>query len=200
MSLASDDNDIMSYISSVSGMDDLPPLPIGMLGPPPISSYPITGIAQAQKYAPHSFANEQTHVACGNIYGEQHHPFGTGNQQQQAMQQQQHPPSLEYLLNELPTLSPQHFPAEPATPEASKVQKLLGKEKYRNPVHAVELANELAMVIIGRSVMLRSGLGAGTGEISGKLLALDETKIEEIHDIIKRQFRGKSKTSAKKLG
>ncbi len=51
-------------------------------------------------------------------------------------------------------------------------------------MHAVD---ELAMVIIGRSVMLRSGLGAGTGEISGKLLALDETKIEEIHDIIKRQ-------------
>ncbi len=67
MSLASDDNDIMSYISSVSGMDDLPPLPIGMHDPPPI---PVTDNVQAQKYAPHS---EQTHVACGNIYGEQHH-------------------------------------------------------------------------------------------------------------------------------
>lgn len=119
----------------------------------------------AQKYAPHSFANEQTHVACGNIYGEQHHPFGTGNQASNR------PCSNNSTL--VACFPHCHFPAEPAIPEASKVQK---------PVHAVELANELAMVIIGRSVMLRSGLGAGTGGQTSSL-GWDKNR---------RQFRGKA--------
>ncbi len=95
-------------------------------------------------------------------------PFGTGNQASNR------PCSNNSTL--VACFPHCHFPAEPAIPEASKASKV------QKPVHAVELANELAMVIIGRSVMLRSGLGAGTGGQTSSL-GWDKNR---------RQFRGKA--------
>ncbi len=59
--------------------------------------------------------------------------------------------------------------------------------KYQEVTKAGELAVQLAVVLFGTETMRRSGLSGN----QGKLKALDDEKMSEIEDIIKRVYRGK---------
>ena len=75
---------------------------------------------------------------------------------------------------------------QPRIPVQQKIQKLLCSARYRGLEKAGELAVQLAVLLIGEGVMKRSGLG----DHQGKLRPLDENKMGEIEDIIKRVYRG----------
>lgn len=68
-----------------------------------------------------------------------------------------------------------------------KIQKLLNVPRYQDYTKAGELAVRLAVLLVGEDVMKHSGLG----DNKGKLRALDETKLQEIEDIVKQMYRGR---------
>ena len=81
-------------------------------------------------------------------------------------------------------------PLSPQTPKATKIQRLMNNPKYKEKRNAGEFANKLALIIIGPEVMLRSGLSTGTGEKRGKLLKLEDSKLDEIQSYVKKQYKG----------
>ena len=78
----------------------------------------------------------------------------------------------------------------PETPKPQKIQNLLCKQRYQDITKAGELAVRLAVIMFGTEVMKISGLG----DNQGKLVPLNEEKMREIEDIVKRMYRGKGNT------
>lgn len=81
----------------------------------------------------------------------------------------------------------------PTTPQGSKIEKLLNRPKYQNPANAGRLAVALALeVFFGREELGESSLSGG----HGMLKLLDESKLDEIEEVIKGFYR----TKVKKIG
>ena len=70
----------------------------------------------------------------------------------------------------------------PATPEARKIQNLLCKQRYQDVAKAGELTVRLAVIMFGEETLKKCGLS----DNQGKLIPLNETRIAEIEDVIKR--------------
>ena len=92
------------------------------------------------------------------------------------------------------TPEPETTIAMQGTPEATRMAREIHKLKilsrFKKPETAPDFARELALIIIGPDVLLISGLRGGTGEKNNKLLKLDESKLLEIENIVKKQYKG----------
>lgn len=75
-------------------------------------------------------------------------------------------------------------------PETPKPQNLLCKQRYQDITKAGELAVRLAVIMFGTEVMKISGLS----DNQGKSVPLNEEKMREIEDIVKRMYCGKGNT------
>lgn len=98
-------------------------------------------------------------------------------------------PSSSCFIDSTRTPPPQQPPVaweQPCTPTQQKVQKLLCSARYRHHEKAGELAIQMAVLLIREEVLKISGLGSH----HGKLRPLDERKMDEIEDMIKRHYRG----------
>ena len=101
------------------------------------------------------------------------------------------------------TPEPESIIAMQGTPEATRIareiHKLKNSSRFKKPETAPDFVRELALIVFGPDVMLKSGLRGGSGGKNNQLLKLDESKLLEIENVVKKQYKGSDVWDALKI-